>query len=416
MPGTGRPASIPEFKKETLFMARITMLVLNHYAPDPRVHRQAKTLAEDGHEVTVLALWDKGLAFQEIVDGYQVVRLRLLSRRWRNRHAGPVLKYLAWVCGVWGWVRRHPAQIVAAHEANTLPAAWLAASLFQGAMVYDAHELETGRQFHTPHLSSVYHRIWALPERWFIRRAAAVTTVSPGISQALASFYGIHPPRVILNCPETVPLAAGSRLRRELGIPENMKILLYQGGVVPGRGIREFLEAVQMTPGFCAVVLGDGPLLPELRRQARFRGWRRVYLPGRAPARLLPEYTASADAGVALIQAVCKSYVLSLPNKLFEYIQAGIPVVGSRLPEISRIIDDYGIGEAASPDNPADIASAIRRLFDPDRHLAARQQVLSARKRFCWEHEAPRLKALYKNVEARLGHPGLHAHFRSPAL
>lgn len=376
------------------------MLVLNNFTHDVRVHKEAQALAAAGYNVTVIALWQPGLAKEETRSGYRVHRLRLYSRSWRGRLVSPLVKYLEFVARVQQFASLEPARVYHAHDANTLLPAWLAARRAGAHLIYDAHELETGRSFAASRLAGFYQRIWTYPERVLIRRADAVITVSEGIADELVRLYGIRRPIVIVNCPELSPPVRSNRLREELGIPNNLKIALYQGGVVPGRGIEPFLEAVQHLPGVAGVVLGDGPLRSECLSRIQSGVWQRVYLPGRVSLADLPSYTASADVGVVLIQPICRSYYLALPNKLFEYLHAGIPVVGSDLPEITRIIREYGVGEVVNPDDPASIAEGIARLLgDPVWYANARDNTARVVVAFNWQKESAKLVTLYQQLE-----------------
>lgn len=377
----------------------VTMLVLNEFTHDLRVHREAKTLASAGHDVTVLALWRKGLPRVEINHGYRVKRLRLRSRVWRGGLVAPVIKYLEFASQVWRLAGYEPAQVYHAHDANTLLASWLAAQRNHARLVYDAHELETGRNFGHSRLSPIYQRTWAWPERLLIGKADAVLTVSEGIANELVKLYGIPQPILLRNCPERRPPRRSTVLQDMLKIPQTLKIALYQGGVVPGRGIEPFLAAIQQLTGVVGVVLGDGPLLPFLRSHVETRRWQRVYLPGKVPSNELPDYTASAQLGISLIQETCRSYRFSLPNKLFEYLQAGIPVLGSNLPEIARLIREYDVGEVADPDDPQSITSGISRLLcDPVRYAHARANVSRAAATLNWDTEKDKLLNLYKGL------------------
>ena len=132
------------------------MLVLNNFTHDARVHKEAKTLAAADYNVTVVALWQQSLQETEMQDGYQVKRLKLHSRPWRGRLIAPLIKYAEFARRVQQLARQHPTDIYHANDANTLPAAWLAARRNNAALIYDAHELETGRNFGNSRLASIY--------------------------------------------------------------------------------------------------------------------------------------------------------------------------------------------------------------------------------------------------------------------
>jgi len=377
------------------------MLVLNNMTHDARVHKEAKTLALTGYEVTVAALWQAGLAEQESQAGYRVLRLRLRSRRWRGRLLAPLAKYLEYGFLVWRLAGREPAQVYHAHDANTLPAGWLASRRAGAHLVYDAHELETGRSFNS-RLPGIYQRVWAWPERAFIRQADAVLTVSESVADELVRLYAIPRPTVVMNCPDWQAPRQSTRLRDVLSLPAHLKVAIYVGGVAAGRGLQAFLEAIQRLPDVAGVVLGDGPLLPALQAGVEAGQWQRVYLPGKVPLADVPDYIASADVGMVLIQDTCLSYRLSLPNKLFEYIGAGIPVVGSDLPEIARVIREQGVGQVVNPEDPQAIADGMSSLLHrPEAYTQAKANAARAATLFNWQQESAKLLALYRHIEGR---------------
>src|SRR4030042_3820907 len=262
---------------------KITMLVLNNFTNDARVHKEASTLASSGHNVTVLALWQPGLLQSEQQYGYKLIRLRLHSRLWQNRLLSPPIKYLEFIWHVWRLAGQKPAQIYHANDANTLPAAWLAARRTHAKLVYDAHELETGRDFGGSYIAKIYKKIWSWPERLFIHQADKTITVSLSIANELSRIYKIPAPQVILNCPEKIPISVSNRLRQELHIPENQKILLYQGRVTVGRGIEPFCSAIPLVNNTLGVVLGDGSALDAFRARVISDDWKRGYFPGKVP-------------------------------------------------------------------------------------------------------------------------------------
>lgn len=378
----------------------IVMLVLNPFTHDARVHKEAKTLVAAGHKVTVIALWKNGLPFTEVRAGYHIQRLRLRSQLWQGKILVPLIKYLEFAHRVMGITHQSPIAVFHANDANTLPAAWLAARRNKAALVYDAHELETGRNFSNSTLSGIYRRFWALPEQLLIRKADAVITVCNGIADELATHYGITRPTVVVNCPERSPVSPSNRLREELSIPQHLRILLYVGTIAKGRGLEVLLTATQQIPEVATVLLGDGPLLEELQQQERSGALQRVYLPGKVSLEELPSYVASADIGITTIQATCRSYYYALPNKLFEYINAGIPVIGSNLPEIASVIRSYDVGEVVDPDNLDDFTHSIQHFIeDTAWYEKARANTQHAAEVYNWERESEKLLSLYRRLK-----------------
>lgn len=377
----------------------ILHLLLNNHLPDTRAHKAARSAVAAGHDAIIYALWKPGLEERETIDGYRVRRIKLTTGRWKGRLFAPVVKFIEFT---WRFLRETSSLapgVIHAHDAKTLPLAWIASREHRTPILYDARELETGRNFGSTRLSKIYQTVWAWPEKLFIHSAAAVITVSPGIARRLADLYHIPTPAVIRNLPDAVTLAPSARLRAELHIPPDQKILLYQGGVTKGRGIEPFVAAIQQVPGVAGVVLGSGALLPALQARVNSGELQRIYLPGWVHPAELPAYTASADAGMVTIENNCQSHYLSLPNKLFESIQAGIPVIASDLPEIARIVTDYGVGVLMDPEKVDSVVAGIHHLLDnPDRYQAMKAAALRARDELTWQVEFPRLLSLYQEV------------------
>lgn len=381
---------------------RIHLLYLSVYTPETRIHKEARSLASAGHEVTVIALWRPGQPVQEEIAGYQVRRLRLVSGAWRGRLIAPLLKWVEFSLRMWLFCQRNPADVIQANDAKALPPAWLGAKICGACLLYDARELETGRDFGSFRLSSIYKVLWSLPEALFIRSVEAVMTVSESIAEELERLYSIPRPVVIMNCPDRQPPGQSNRLRKELVIPDSMRIALYQGSVSAGRGIEAFLEAIRFVPGLAGIVLGDGPLLPQLKAQYQDEKAQRVFLPGRVPMETLPEYIRSADVGIVLIQDTCLSHRYSLPNKLFEYIQGGLPVVASNLPEIKRIVHRFDVGEVVDPESAPAIAAGMRRLLeDQEAYSRYKANTRQAANVLNWDHEGQKLVALYQELQVR---------------
>ena len=167
------------------------------------------------------------------------------------------------------------------------------------------------------------------------------------------------------------------------------------------RGLYTFLEGTMQLEKTVAVLLGDGPLFNPLERWVAQQEWQgRVYLPGRIPLAHLLDYTAGADVGVALIQNVCLSYYYSLPNKLFEYMQAGLPMITSNFPEMQRIVEQEQIGVVVDPESSHEFSDALKRLLE-NRELYAKMQVnaLKAAGRYNWQHESQKLLDIYQQFK-----------------
>jgi glycosyltransferase involved in cell wall biosynthesis len=294
------------------------------------------------------------------------------------------------------------AQVWHCHDLNTLAIGVRAKRARPGTrLVYDSHELATERSRMTrwgrwragrqerrglPHTDE---RIWTTRTRaeYIVRR------------------YGIPFPTLIHNVPERMEVKQGWDLRERLGIPADRRILLYQGSIQEFRGVEESIDAVTLLERCVLVVIGYGYHRPALEEMVRRRGLQdRVYFFGPIPNDELLYYTASADVGLCVIRGQSLSYRWSMPNKLFEYMMAGIPIVASDFEEMGRVVREEGVGTVCDPDDPQSIAAAVRAIVDDpaaEAHFRAATRVAIGK--YNWDEEEKKLLALYRRLEPAAG-------------
>lgn len=443
------------------------MFVLNNFTLDQRVAREAKTLADAGHDVTVYALLDNKTVSHEIIDGVKIVRVPPSERyhqivwiigMFLGANSYPSVIWRK-VCRIFrksesssngaatrsedkaasekgetarhGWFRRtyghargaaldmlkrarlsdyyntildllrhQPPDVFHAHDLNTLPLACRGKKRFGGKVIYDSHELYTGSAYITGRLA---HHLWVRQERKLIRQADAVITVCDSIAQELERIYRIELPVTLRNCPELPEsLDQDASLRKLLELPEDLSIVLYQGKLSRGRGLEHLIEATRQIEKAAIVFMGWGPIEDELKQTVKDQELQhRLFIIPPVPPSQLLSWTASADIGVSPIEPIFLSYHYSLPNKVFEYISAGIPVAASRLPEMQRLIEQHEVGVTFEPGNPADMAGAINRLLkDPDAIAEMKQNArLASQQELNWGAESQKLLKVYQKFD-----------------
>jgi glycosyltransferase involved in cell wall biosynthesis len=317
--------------------------------------------------------------------------------RWRAR-ARRVISGASFAWGALRVARRERPALVHANDWNTM---WCAAAikLTCGArVVYDSHELWADR-------NGRWERRWWLlaSEALFLRVADAVITASPGYADALAARYRVARPTVIRNIPDgphpwesTNGHAAADHAR--LMQPPSV---VYVGGLMPGRGLEQTIDALALTEAIQVRMVGPGT--PHYRTSLLERATSagvadRVRLEPPVPPAQVPALLERATVGLCLIQPICRSYELTLPNKLFEYAAAGLPVLASDLPVIARIVREWGIGEVVAPADPRAIADALTRLCAPGAWDAAAARTLAFAAAHTWEQEAEGLENIYARV------------------
>jgi glycosyltransferase involved in cell wall biosynthesis len=320
---------------------------------------------------------------------------------------------MSWRYGIIGWAREAAraaprAGVWHGHDLTGLPGAIEGLRLNGGVVVYDSHELfvESGSNARRP----VWAK-WLLRrlERSLSRRAYALVTVNQTLADELDRDYGFRRVVVLHNTPSRwdPPAAPKDRLRAAAGIEPGTPLALYHGGFGADRGLVPLAEAM-LAPGLegCHLVyLGFGELkerLVELAAEPRFGG--RIHVLDAVPPDELLAWVASADVGVMPNQPTTANERLSTPNKLFESLAAGIPVVTSDFPERRRIIleDPAGpLGAVCDPTDPLSIGAAIRSIVSLDSAAAAdlrRRCLAAAHERWNWETESRRLVDLYADL------------------
>jgi glycosyltransferase involved in cell wall biosynthesis len=340
--------------------------------------------------------------------------LYLILRRQPRSPGGSLLDWLArWRWGILGWARAAAAASPSAdvyhgHDLTGLPAAAEAARRHGGLVIYDSHEifLESSSNATRPRWARA---VLARLERRWTSQAAALITVNDALAEELGRRLSPRRSIVVHNCPPR-PTAAAKRpdlIRSSTGIRPGEPVVLYHGGFWPYRGLEQLAAAIRepgMT-GVHAVYLGYGGLrnkLVSMAAEARYGG--RLHIVDAVPPADLIDWVGSADVAVMPLQPSTLNHYLSTPNKLFEALAAGVPVVASDFPELRRVLlhDPAGpIGFVCDPTRPADIARAIRCILDmpPDAAADLRARCLrAARERWNWETESAKLVALYADL------------------
>ena len=288
------------------------------------------------------------------------------------------------------------------HDLTGLIAASRARKRRAGGLVYDSHELflEAGTVARLP---GPARSMVASLERRQIRRADEVITVNEGIAEELERRYRIDRPSVVMNCPVVdvdAPDRIASSLRRELDLG-GRPVLLHHGGLAGGRGIEETIEALDHLPAAVALVfLGGGELAPTIDAltEGRLRG--RLFRHAPVPVDELVAWVAGADVGVIAFQPIERNNLLATPNKLFECLAAGVPVVVSDFPEMRRIVSDCEVGETCDPTSARSIAEACGRVLAGNREAWFTTCRSAALDRYSWQRQSEVLLEVYDRIES----------------
>jgi len=305
-----------------------------------------------------------------------------------------VIATLCWAKRVKICVRQMPAKCINVHGLSTL-ALGVALKRHHGCrLVYDTHELES-KAFAVRGVRRIYaERL----ERALIHYCDAVTCVSDGIADWYAKEYGIPRPLVVRNVPDR-RLQSTSKtvvsLRDRCGIPPTALLFLYTGRIANGRYVERFVEVFgRLSPERHLVFMGNGELESLVRRASA--NHRNIHLLPAVPAGEVLTYVSQADVGLVGVENRCLSYYLSLPNKLFECLAAGGPVIVPDFPEVRRVVDEYGCGWQWSGDT-GELVCFIAEL-SPAEVETKKQLAQAAGRELSWEKEEEELLRLYHKL------------------
>ncbi|WP_167784717.1 glycosyltransferase family 4 protein [Ramlibacter rhizophilus] len=409
---------------------KILMLSPDAQMIDRRILQEAHSLQALGHQVTVLSGFEcrepdayqttDGVIVKRYVYDWQDRRLLAL----RGRHP------LAWRL-LWPFMRvrdrlldrpagfdyfvlekalEHEFDVVHVHDYPALRPGVMAAQARGVPVVYDSHEFYPVQSSFTP----AQQKRHLARERRLVRECVQVITVNPYLARMIAREHGIDEPMVILNaCPWPAPQddalvlradePARAARRREFGIPPDAFTFLYQGWLSPERNLDVMVRAIARVPSPAAlVVVGYGDYRAVLENLATELGVAdRVHFLGRIESEALVRLTPACDVGLIPYAAVDEMHRYCSPNKLFEFVMAGLPVIANDLPYLRDVVagHDFGwLGELESVDALSSMMA--QALASPDRLQQYATHAIAARQQLNWDREAAQLAALYARLEA----------------
>lgn len=292
------------------------------------------------------------------------------------------------------------ADILLSNDLDTLLPNFLITRLKKQKLVYDSHEYFTG----VPELAGrpVVRSIWKTIERIIFPRLKYVYTVNQSIASLYKTEYKVNV-KVIRNLPEPVmPVRETDGLKEKLGLPRDKFIIILQGnGINMHRGAEEAVQAMQYLNDGVLLIAGNGDVIEILKKMTQdLNLCQKVIFKARMPMDRLIFYTQCAQLGLTLDKDTNINYRYSLPNKLFDYIQCRVPVLGSNLPEVAKIIEQYKIGDIIYTHEPKAIAEKFHSIINnPSQQAEWKKNLEKAAAMLSWNVEKPMLLQIFKEAE-----------------
>jgi len=367
---------------------RIVISAVSDLVTDQRVHRTAITLFNKGHEVIVVGRRKKDSL--EINRPYKTVRFNL----WWEKGA---MFYASYNLRLFWYLLFTKAEVLVSNDLDTLLPNYMISIFKKSKLYYDSHEYFT----EVPELANrpQVQKTWKLIEQFILPKIRHMWTVNESIAKLYRDEY-----RIEVGVVRNVPISSTTfnrRTRAELNLPSDKKILLFQGaGINIDRGGEEAVQAIQFLDDCMLLFIGSGDVIDVLKELAKsLKVESRVRFIPKLPFDELRAYTAVADIGLSLDKDTNINYRYSLPNKIFDYIHAGLPVLSSNLTELRKIIEDYNIGMIAESHDPAIIAERIREMLSDEKRFDSWKENLKlAAAELCWEKEEVKLLQIFRDV------------------
>lgn len=378
---------------------KIASIVYNCFINDSRVEKQATSLAGAKYEVTVYALWKKGLQEHESKSGFSVRRIKIYTSL-LSGSLGKLIRFIEFTLKV-SWMTRQSG-IVHCHDYHPLPAMVIAKFFFRSNffLIYDAHEFESQKIGFGRFSKFVISFLEKISSKFIV----GFITVSESILEMYKQLFPEILKTLILNCPNSENLVLSNKFESSLSLGKGAVKCLYQGGFIPYRGIPELLEASRHSDfkSINFIFMGDGGITQagkDLERQivSMSENHENIHHVKSVPVKELLEYTSSATIGCVLTIDNCLNHKYSLPNKFFEYAMAGLPILVSDLPEMRKLVEKYNCGVICESITPKGIAKGIKKLLEQDLEKLGKNARKMAEDH-SWEMQEKKLLRLYEKV------------------
>ncbi len=360
-------------------MKRILVSVSNDINNDQRLYRTCETLWNDDFDISVIGRLKKDSLPLDL--HFKTKRIKMLFSK-------GFLFYAFFNVRLFFILFFRKKEILFANDLDTLLPNYLVSKLQNKPLVFDSHELFS----EVPELqdNSFAKKVWKFLEDWIIPNLQHVITVSDGIKNHYKENYNLES-TVIRN----VPFITKKKTKELDFISKNQKVIWYQGSVNVGRGLELVIDTISFLEDYIFVIVGNGDLYEKLEQKVlHLELENKVKFLGKLPPSELKKLTPNATIAISLEEDLGLNYRYALPNKIFDYIHAEVPMIVSNLPDMSSLVTNYKVGEVLKVISPKFLTELILKMENKDYSKA----LVKAKKKLNWEKEKEKLLKLVKSV------------------
>ncbi len=369
---------------------RVIVSVTNDLVLDQRVNRTCQTLLENNFDVLFVG--------RELPHSLPMPAVSYQYKRMKLRFNKGMLFYAEFNIRLFFLLLFSRYDVANSNDLDTLPANYFASFIRRKPVVFDSHEYFTG----VPELvhNHFARKTWKWFEKLIVPQLKYCITVNKSIVDLFIKEYG-KTFSIVRNIPNLNAAKVEKTTRRALQVPEDKFMLVLQGSINIDRGAEELLEVAQkLDDSYIIYIIGGGDQIPFLMQKAKeLQLEKKVHFLGRQPFEKMMQYTQLADLGLILDKDTNINYTLSLPNKLFEYMHANIPILASNLIESQRIISAYDIGWKLESVTVDEIYKAI--IFvrsEEEERMKKKANTIKAAAELTWENEKKVIQRIYQEA------------------
>jgi len=367
--------------------SKVIVSVTNDLFTDNRVRKVCEFLTSHNFDVTLIGRKLKGSA--------NLPNLPYKTKRFKLLFTKGALFYANYNLRLFFYLLFHKADILVANDLDTLYANhWAKKFKRKCKLIYDSHEYFIGvpELISRPRVQNFWRRI----EKRTVPKVDRMCTVNESIAELYRKEYN-REIFVVRNIADVL-LSPQNKSRKELGLPEDKKIVIFQGaGINIERGAEELIDAIQLMENTLLIFVGSGDVIEQLKQKVNQKKLEnKVLFFGKRPYAELMNFTRISDVGVSLDKDTNINYRYSLPNKIFDYINAGIPMLVSDLPEIKKIVESYDVGLICPNHEPKIIAEYLDKILKNESvYNRLKQNTKIAAQELSWQSECKVLEKIY---------------------